>query len=603
MGITARHDLSVWRNDDSCEIPIRVRGLDLTDATMVMEVRLAPDTPGAPLIRLEKVTNGNAEGLRVAGVETVGGVPETDLRIRINKSTRTALPYAGEVGDAARLSYAFVLYGVSTLVGDFVVLASPYASDNAPAGRAGDGATADASYPAAGALLTVTTGAAAVVTIDGVGLLGPIVERAEEAAAAAQALVGSVPPGLTYTGVAATTGVANEWSLQLPAGITYIDDARYEIVAPATPSGPLKLGPFPVLLDNGAPATAASGIREGWAFTVRFDGGNANVWRLLSSAYDGPRLSAGLTQRDDPLATFRQAIVDFPLGTNPGSGAVVPWNRRIVGRGSSVSTDKPGRDGGVYEGPAPIDYLVAELNKVAPGVQYQADNWGHGGHVVNQSAAQLAEAAPGYMAVFDAFLMNDGKPANFNAQEVAGDLAIRFYYYQDCRAICLAGHTLFLCTTMHPHRGRAPADMDGIAQSWPVNRPAPVAPENMFPPRSKSLIVKDWTGGGVPVVGDVRYGIVNDLLRDVARRLHSEFPGQVILLDAEWASFRYVVEPNTVAPGTVDWSGYDVMYPGAEVYHPAGVGHRGGYGRPIDDFIAACRGGAGSQWTFRGDAA
>ncbi len=182
MATTARLDLSVWRNDDTCEIPVRVRGIDLAAVAMAMEVRLAPDTPGAPYIRLDKVTNGNAEGLRVAGVEQVDGVPESDLRIRINKATRQALPYAGEVGDAATLAYALVIAGVTRLVGKFVVLASTYASDNAPADRPGGGGASGGDSPATGAVLEIDRDRATVLTIGGLDLIAPLAAQIAAAA-------------------------------------------------------------------------------------------------------------------------------------------------------------------------------------------------------------------------------------------------------------------------------------------------------------------------------------------------------------------------------------------------------------------------------------
>lgn len=196
---SARLDLSVWRNDDTWEFPLRVVGVDLSGdpgVALAMQVRLGPDTPGAPLIDLTKVTNGNAEGLRVAGVAIVDDVPVSDVRIRINKSTRQALPYAGEMGDSTSLSYALLIAGTTRLVGSFIVLAHTYGSDNAPSSRpAGYGSASTATGVSSGATLTISQDGGATLVIDGAGLLGAVLaqagasaERAEDAAQQAEQL-------------------------------------------------------------------------------------------------------------------------------------------------------------------------------------------------------------------------------------------------------------------------------------------------------------------------------------------------------------------------------------------------------------------------------
>jgi hypothetical protein len=135
---TARHDLTVWRNDDVFEYPLRVIGPDLTSVDLRMQARLQGDTPGLPALDLSKVTNGNAEGIRVAGVTTVDGVKHNDVRIRINKSTMqnpAKFPYAGGIGDTSWLEYAFLIGGRTRLTGKIFVPPHPYGSDNAPTNR------------------------------------------------------------------------------------------------------------------------------------------------------------------------------------------------------------------------------------------------------------------------------------------------------------------------------------------------------------------------------------------------------------------------------------------------------------------------------------
>ncbi len=191
MAMTAQLGLTVWRNDDVCEVALRVRGADLTDSALAMQVRDHGDAAGPALIDLVKVTNGNAEGLRVAGVRIEGGVPVSDLRIRINKSTRQALPYMGEAGDAAQLEYALLIAGRTRLVGAFFVPAHSYGSDSAPAARpAAWGVRTDIGMPATGATLTIAGDDVVELVVDGADLIGAAASVAKgEADRAAAAVV------------------------------------------------------------------------------------------------------------------------------------------------------------------------------------------------------------------------------------------------------------------------------------------------------------------------------------------------------------------------------------------------------------------------------
>ncbi|KXN97821.1 hypothetical protein LS48_14715, partial [Aequorivita aquimaris] len=76
----------------ACVRQIYVRGLDLTGIAMRAQVRLAGDTPGAPLVDLQNVTNGNAQGLRLVGVDTTDGLPSSHVELVINESAMEALP-------------------------------------------------------------------------------------------------------------------------------------------------------------------------------------------------------------------------------------------------------------------------------------------------------------------------------------------------------------------------------------------------------------------------------------------------------------------------------------------------------------------------------
>ena len=66
---------------------------------MRAQVRLGGDVPGAPLVDLQTVANGNAEGLRLVDVTTdAGGLPTSHVEMVINETTIEALPYSGELG-------------------------------------------------------------------------------------------------------------------------------------------------------------------------------------------------------------------------------------------------------------------------------------------------------------------------------------------------------------------------------------------------------------------------------------------------------------------------------------------------------------------------
>lgn len=219
MAMTARLDLSVWRNDDVYELPVMIRGLDLTLSTLGMQIRLGRDVPGPPLAALGKVTNGNAEGLRVAGVTIKDGVPVTDLRIRINRSTRQALPYSGEMGSDTALEYALVIDRQTRLVGRFILLAHAYESDAAPTSRAmGSYDSLSGSAPAGSVSMTIAGQEVVQLTVDGAGVALLAIDKAveaqasaegaamqaETAASAASAFVGGVLFDTVAQGLAAT---------------------------------------------------------------------------------------------------------------------------------------------------------------------------------------------------------------------------------------------------------------------------------------------------------------------------------------------------------------------------------------------------------------
>ena len=241
MATTARADLAVWRNDDVWEYPIEVRGLDLRVVSLAMQVRLAPDTPGDPAIDLVKVTAANAEGLRVAGVRTEAGVIISDLRVRLNKSTRQALPYAGEVGDSAVLAYALLIGGRTRLVGNLTLLAHAYGSNTAPSDRAAGYGAAGAALPSGGAVLSIAGQDVTVLGIDGLDIVQPLIARAETAAGVAEAAQGQAGAAATDAEAARDATIAQGRIFPtVAAGVAASTDGQYFTV-PGTGSAALSL--------------------------------------------------------------------------------------------------------------------------------------------------------------------------------------------------------------------------------------------------------------------------------------------------------------------------------------------------------------------------
>lgn len=85
------------------------RGADLTGADMRMQVRLTPNTPGAPLIDLTTVTTTNTQGLRLIDVVHEDGIPISRVRIHINKPTMAAMPSGTPIEDDALFAWDMLI--------------------------------------------------------------------------------------------------------------------------------------------------------------------------------------------------------------------------------------------------------------------------------------------------------------------------------------------------------------------------------------------------------------------------------------------------------------------------------------------------------------
>lgn len=167
---------------------IYIRGMDLTGVQMRAQVRAIGDTPGVPLVDLLTVTNGNAEGLRLVGVETVGGLPVSHVEMVVNEATMEGLPYVGEMGSPTPLAWDWqiTLAGRKQRIakGEFVITGDGVTgADNAPVDR--PQSWWRSLSPAAGMRTgaTLTFGDDIMqATIDGADLLGPLVGKVTDAA-------------------------------------------------------------------------------------------------------------------------------------------------------------------------------------------------------------------------------------------------------------------------------------------------------------------------------------------------------------------------------------------------------------------------------------
>jgi hypothetical protein len=219
--ITGRLDLTAWRNDDWYEYPLRVRGIDITGIALVMEVRRTGDTSGPALIALAKVIDGQngatfeTQGIHLRSVTIVDGVAISDVRIRMDRATLRAMPYYGELGQAADFEYAFLIGGRTRLVGKFVLPAHAYGSDNADEDRPeSTGFVSQSGVPDAGATLSISQDGGATVSIDGADLVSITAEEARAAADNAnQALAGI--QAIATTSYRAVAGYAEREAIPL----------------------------------------------------------------------------------------------------------------------------------------------------------------------------------------------------------------------------------------------------------------------------------------------------------------------------------------------------------------------------------------------------
>lgn len=189
----------------ACVRLVRFVGVDLTDVSMRLQIRLQPDTPGAPLVDLVTAA-ADAEGLALISVNATDGITTSTVQIRIAEATmkdNSRTPYMGELGDPSILAYDWIgTFGGDKrrlTYGEFVALASVNGADNAPASRSA-GTSPGRSWPT-WSIANVTMGTdSTTVAIEGADLLAPIVAATQASAADAAASAASVA-GFVLSGV------------------------------------------------------------------------------------------------------------------------------------------------------------------------------------------------------------------------------------------------------------------------------------------------------------------------------------------------------------------------------------------------------------------
>lgn len=134
MNVSKRVDLRAFR-EDPYQLRFRVRGYNLTGATMAFAVRLYPNAPGDAEIEIGNTTTRGAEGIRIVDTGVTDGFDWTDVEIIIAKATVSALPTVGEAGADDVFAYDFEWERADTgsgfseeettiLFGDFIVRGS-----------------------------------------------------------------------------------------------------------------------------------------------------------------------------------------------------------------------------------------------------------------------------------------------------------------------------------------------------------------------------------------------------------------------------------------------------------------------------------------------
>lgn len=258
-------------------------------------------------------------------------------------------------------------------------------------------------------------------------------------------------------------------------------------------------------------------------------------------------------------------------------GNARPVTVAIVGFGSSVGVGATLPDPATQ---APVMYLGARLKaafKSAKKLEVVCDNRSLNGSILSQFLndvptgnwnAYLKEGKKPTLVVF-AYGMNDGFPAMYNASQPPP-----FFHTQLVAAIRLAqaaGADPVILTSPHPVSTVAWMMPATYSQAYPTAVPAPVGPEQMTPPASRSVVWQDPLGTGRRIPVSLRHLQLNQVMREAARETGCA------VIDAERCWFEAVAARG----------GDAALFNARETVHPNLLGHQVSYQKAIDEFIAS----------------
>ena len=308
MATAAPLALAAWRHETRT-FQIIVRGIDLTGQPMALQVRLAPDTPGAPLLALTE-----AAGLSLAPITNDNGVPVSTINGTISQAQMEALPYSGEVGDPSTFAFNLQLAGVTRAFGSFAALATVNGADNAPANRpTGYGCAT----PAAGLwdTATIAIGTDTIeLTIDGL----PIIQ-AIAANLASQAQVTTTIGAALAGAVAAVPVNANPNELSAPSVPAPAVNSSFDVLIVVTNTGDTYLTAGGVRLhvtNGGGVAIPAGGLATGTIVTLMYSPGGVFAVTAVRSVNQSPAILASLATVTSITEQMAGAPITYPVGGN-----------------------------------------------------------------------------------------------------------------------------------------------------------------------------------------------------------------------------------------------------------------------------------------------
>ncbi|MBB4616898.1 hypothetical protein [Sphingomonas abaci] len=338
------------------------------------------------------------------------------------------------------------------------------------------------------------------------------------------------------------------------------------------------------VVNGGGQPIGKGTLAAGKIFTAMYSAGGGSI---VITAVEDAAMASGSTAMVDTLAPLVPYLVSDPYASR---------SVRVLGGGSSISIAQGGT-----ETDAPNRILVDLLNarKRQSGVTYVSEIVGQAGTGTLDMPAQFANAKGSAPEKIRTYVggMND---AYFRLFVMAHTLPLMISRMREMlKADADAGRLSVVYSSPHPHSGRVNlADQlrTDVPQSYPVYNSAPVlastirASLGLTGSGNPDTILRDWTGGGKAVLGCPTFSHYNTAMRDLV----AQFP-TAIFADAEWAFFRYGVEPADTSQKL------DALYAGSDQNHFSSAGYQAGYGRVTSSVVNAILSGNLRTRYFRGD--